>query len=678
MNTTPTPEYFGSVLARRLSRRDFLASGATAAAGIGLLGISEIASASPDTGAGNRVSQAVLRAIAPSKLDEIGLSPDLRYQFLIGAGDALFDDAPNLTSENLRSLEWLNQQGAEHQLRQFGTNNDALAFFAKHDDPDAGVLCVNHEYVQAELVFAGLPESGRERSRNRESWIKENPSAVRWMQHAHGVSVLEIKNTADGWQVQKGAPLTRRITAVTPMEIQGPARGHALMKTNDDPKGVRVLGTFANCAGGKTPWGTYLAAEENIDDYFGYSKTWEQSSNDERCKDAHRRFPMRERTVYGWDHIDPRFDLRHEPREAFRHGWIVEIDPLDPSSTPKKRTALGRFSHEGANTILCRDGRVAAYMGDDDKFEYVYKFVTRDQYNPADRNANRDLLDHGTLYVARFDESGEGEWLPLVHDESGPLSSKNGFVDQGDVVIKCRAAADILGATPMDRPEDVEPNPVTGRVYMALTKNGDRQAEKKIFNGREINLGPDAANPRFDNDYGHIIELIEDENDASSTRFRWELFLLAGDPRRQDSQFLTRHEQILAGEIGSGDCYYAGYTDASAVSPIACPDNLGFDPSGRLWVVTDSDGEVVANDGCFVVPTVGAERGKLIQVVSAPIGAEVCGCEFTPDGKTLFLAIQHPGSGGTVDSPVSHWPDGQGLPARSAVIAIRRENNDPL
>jgi uncharacterized protein len=684
MRDKTAPEYFGSILARRISRRELLSSsGIAATAGIAAFALPGAAAALSSMTAATRsqsspVASAVLQAIAPSKLDAIVLSPGLRHQLLIGAGDALFADERNLTTKDLATLEWLNEDGAQRQARQFGANNDALAFFVKPGEPDSAVLCVNHEYVQAELNFSGLPRSGRERAQGREAWIKAHPAAVTWMKNAHGVSVLELKKTADGWQVQKSAPLTRRITAATPMQIHGPARGHALMQTKDDPTGTRVLGTFANCAGGKTPWGTYLTAEENIEDYFGNAQTWAKSSEDERLKEAHRRLPARERSVYGWDHLEARFDVVREPREAFRHGWIVEIDPLDPTSTPKKRTALGRFSHEGASPILTRDGRVAAYMGDDDKFEYVYKFVTRDRYNAQDRRANLDLLDHGTLYVARFDESGEGEWLPLVYDEAGPLNSKTGFADQGDVVIKCRAAADILGATPMDRPEDVEPNPVTGHVYMALTKNSDRKNDQKMFNGREINLGPDAANPRPENDYGHIIELIEEDDDAASTRFRWNLFLLAGDPRRSDARFITQAEDLVAGDIGPADCYYAGFGDASAVSPIACPDNVGFDPSGRLWIVTDSGGSVVANDGCFVVPTSGPERGRLVQIASAPVGAEICGCEFTPDGQTLFLAIQHPGEGGSVDSPVSHWPDGNGLPARSAVIAISREDGQPL
>ena len=200
-----------------------------------------------------------------------------------------------------------------------------------------------------------------------------------------------------------------------------------------------------------------------------------------RCIDAHRRFPLRENSFYGWDAQDPRFDARAEPREALRFGWMVEIDPHDPHSVPRKRTSLGRFQHEGANTIVGKTGHVAAYMGDDEKFEYIYKFVTRDRFDAKNPAANRDLLDHGTLYCARFDADGKGEWLPLVHDENGPLNSRAGFANQGDIVIKVRAAADLLGATPMDRPEDVEPSPITGRIYIPCTKSEDRGVKDERF-----------------------------------------------------------------------------------------------------------------------------------------------------------------------------------------------------
>jgi hypothetical protein len=452
------------------------------------------------------------------------------------------------------------------------------------------------------------------------------------------------------------------------------------LRTQADPTGTRVLGTIANCAGGKTPWGTYLTAEENIDDYFGGAGSWAGGTDDFATLDAHARFPLTEASLYGWDHADPRFDVRREPREALRFGWIVEIDPQDPTAAPRKRTALGRFSHEGANTILARDGRVAVYMGDDEKFEYVYKFVTQQRFDPAHRAANRDLLDAGTLYAARFDADGTGTWLPLVHDEDGPLNARAGFRSQADVVIKCRAAADLLGATPMDRPEDIEPSPVTGRVYIACTKNGDRERHDRrdYYMNREIDLGADAANPRARNEFGHIIELIEAGDDAAATAFAWNIFMLAGDPRAPGTRLLTRAEDLRPGLPERGDTYFGGFGDAAQLSPIACPDNLGIDPAGRLWIVSDTDDRSLPNNGCFVVPTSGPDRGHLRQIASGPVGCEVCGCEFTPDGRTLFLSIQHPGEGGTVEAPRSDWPDRGGLPPRPSVVAITREDGEPL
>ena len=675
-------EIFDSILMRRLSRRDwFAATSATAFSALVAPGVVVAGGTLRRPRAPLAPGAAAPAAVAPGKQDALRLAPGHHYGLVARWGDSLWKDTPPLEAAQITRGELTAAGAAARQQRQFGTNCDALAYFPlQRGGSRRGVLCVNHEYVQAELTFAGLARSGAERARDRKEWIEAHPQAVAWMQAAHGVSILQITRSRRGWGYTPGHPLTRRITAATPMELMGPARGAPLLCTSADPSGTRVLGTFANCAGGKTPWGTYLTAEENIDDYFGHYRSWASGTDDFALLDAHARFPLGQQSLYGWEHADARFDMRSEPHEPLRHGWIVEIDPLDPQSTPKKRTALGRFSHEGANTILARDGRVATYMGDDDKFEYVYKFVSTQRFDPANRAANRDLLDSGTLYAARFNADGNGDWLPLVHDESGPLNRSAGFANQAEVLIKVRAAADRLGATPMDRPEDVEPNPVTGRVYIACTKNPDREREARLdyVTNREVDLGAAAANPRSRNDFGHIIELIEADDDASAIRFSWNVFLLAGNPQAPDGRLLTNQADLVAGSLQREDTYFAGYPDASQLSPIACPDNLGFDPSGRLWIVTDTEDKTLPNNGCFVVPTAGPDRGLLRQIASGPTGSEICGCEFTPDGRTLFLSIQHPGEGGTVNQPVSHWPDGGVSPARAAVVAIMRDDGEPL
>jgi len=677
-HSNPRLVSFAAVFEQRVSRRGFVAAaGGTAA--IAALGLGAAVPAAQ--GAARRAGDASdLPRLSPSREDALLLAAGHRYDLVARWGDALWSREPSLTAAGIREGALLAPAAAALQARRFGNNCDAIAYFPLDGRSSRrGLLCVNHEYVRPELVLPGLSSKGRRQA--LKAMIEANAGLVSTLQAAHGVSVLQVERSARGrWRFVPGAPATRRITANTPCDISGPARGAALLQTAADPAGIRALGTFANCAGGKTPWGTYLTAEENVDDYFGGATSWAAATDDAATVEAHRRFPLFEASVYGWDHSDPRFDLRRNPREPLRCGWIVEIDPRDPQSTPRKRTALGRFSHEGANTILARDGRVAAYMGDDDKFEYVYKFVTRDRFDPRTPDANRDLLDHGTLYVARFDADGGGAWLPLVPDENGPLNSAAGFHDQAEVVIKCRAAADRLGATPMDRPEDVEPSPVTGRVYIACTKNDSRErgSRRGMVSGREIDRGADAANPRLLNEFGHVIELTEDGDDAAATRFRWSVFLLAGDPSVQGSRFLTRTEELLPGRLERGDTYYAGFTDPSRVSPIACPDNLGFDPEGRLWIVSDADSALLGNNGCFVVPTSGPDRGLLRQIASGPVGCEICGCEFTPDGRTLFLSIQHPGEGGSVEAPISHWPDGGDLPPRSAIVAITRDDGREL
>ena len=592
-----------------------------------------------------------------------------RYNMIARWGDSLFKGTRDFDSRRLYADDWLNADAVTAQDHQFGTNADAVAYFPMREGRAArGLVCVNHEYVNADLMWPGLRGVGVP-ANVRAAWYSKHPHATAFMQAAHGVTVMQLTRDKDGWARDLSAPHNRRITANTPMEIMGPARAHPLMRTKADPTGTRVLGTFANCAAGKTPWGTYLTAEENVDDYF--------SLGNEPPADSHRRFPLRKYSFYGWDAQDQRFDVAKEPNEFFRFGWMVEIDPHDPKSVPRKRTALGRFQHEGANTIVTKSGHVAAYMGDDEKFEYIYKFVTRDRFDPKNPVANRDLLDSGTLYVARFDADGTGVWLPIVHDEKGPINSGAGFANQGDVVINVRAAADLLGATPMDRPEDVEPSPITGRIYIACTKSEDRGVtDDKIWFGREPDTGVNAANPRPDNRSGHIIEITEDGDDGAATRFTWNVFLLAGNP--ESGRYIVSASEVASGKLAPQDTYFAGYAKPAELSQVHCPDNLGIDPQGRLWIVTDSDGRGMPNNGCFVMETAGPQRGLLKQLASGPLGCEVCGCEFTPDGQTLFLSIQHPGEGGTLDHPRSHWPDGPGFPARAALLAVERKDGGPV
>jgi secreted PhoX family phosphatase len=661
MTRSDTPT-FADILARRITRRRLLQAAASlaplAAAGGGLLAADDVRA--------NGYRGWSFEPIAGSAADEIVLPKGYTYDIIARWGESLWSSTPDLDATKLAAGVLFEPEAAARQARQFGQNCDAVQYFPLDRSSSRGILCVNNEYTDDALMFPGHPGFvGAVRGLGSD-YVRQHPGLVAVAKAAQGVSIIEIERQRGRWRMVKHSRFNRRITAQTPIEISGPARGSALMRTRDDPKGVRVLGTFGNCAGGRTPWGTYLTAEENIQDYFGHLA--EIEARDDSLREAHRRFRMwKSHSLYGWEVVDPRFDLRANPCEPFRFGWIVEIDPHDPTRPLVKRTALGRFAHESASPIVAHDGRVAVYMGDDDKFEYVYKFVSVDRFDPKNPQANRNLLDRGTLYVARFEASGKGRWLPLVFDPKGPLNAAAGFADQAQVLIKARAAADILGATPMDRPEDVEVNPVTGRIYVPCTRNERRAAEgtRLVYAGREIDAGPDAANPRPDNRFGHIIEIREAQDDHTSEEFSWEVFLLAGDPSGE--KLITDLDHVK-----QDSAYYAGYGKPEQLSPIGSPDNIGFDSAGNLWVVTDGPQPSGGNDGCWMCPTTGPERGRLQQFMSGPKGAEICGCQFSDDGETFFLSIQHPGEGGSVTEPVSHWPDGPGMQPRSSVIAITR------
>ncbi|MGA0570788.1 PhoX family protein [Variovorax sp. VNK109] len=522
---------------------------------------------------------------------------------------------------------------AAEQEAQMGMHHDGIHYFAINGS-QSGLLVMNHEYTDDGLLHAD----------GMKTWSAEK---VRKAQAAHGVAVIEVELKDNQWQVVQPSPWARRITARTPMTVTGPAAGHAMMKTAADTSGRTVLGTFNNCGSGITPWGTYLTCEENFINYFKGPDT----------PNAHEaRWGLRkgDPAGYRWHEHDERFDASRHPNEPNRHGWVVEIDPMNPSSTPMKRTALGRAAHEGATVAVTRDQRAVIYMGEDSRFEYIYKFVSRDAIKPGGARANAELLIHGTLYVARFEANGQGQWLPLVHGQ-GPLTAANGFADQGEVLIKSRQASDLLGATKMDRPEWTAVDQARGEVYCTLTNNSSRTADGKN--------GVDGANPRANNTQGNIIRWRE-QGDFHGERFVWNHFVMAGDPS------LARAD--AKGNI-KGDMF-------------SCPDGLWVDGRGVLWIQTDMStsamgkGDLV-NMGHNVMLAADTQTGEIRRFLSGPAGCEVTGVTSTPDLKTLFVNIQHPGespserSDPTKPKAISTWPDGPtGGRPRSATVVIRRKD----
>jgi secreted PhoX family phosphatase len=468
--------------------------------------------------------------------------------------------------------------------------------------------------------------------------------------------VIEITRRGGKWEVVADSKYARRITADTEMRISGPAAGHALLTTSADPAGTAVRGMLNNCAGGITPWGTWLTCEENFNGYFWGKAAAEPLTDEAR---ALRRYGA-PGEWYAWGKFYDRFDVEKEPHEVNRFGWVVEIDPFDPASTPIKRTAMGRFKHEGAGNIINGDGRFVVYQGDDERFDYIYRFVTEAKVDLESRANNKDLLDRGTLSVARFNADGTGEWRPLVHGEGPWLSERFGFKDQGDVLIHTRLAADLVGATKMDRPEDVEVSPKTGKVYVMLTFNEKRKPEQV-----------DAANPRAGNRFGHIIEITPDGGDHAAPTFKWEILVKCGDPRVADVG-------ASFNPLTTNDGWFA------------MPDNCAIDALGRLWVATDGNSPAKTGraDGIWAVETEGARRGTSRCFFQVPRGAEMCGPFFTPDMETLFVAVQHPGESAdddpnappaTFDHPATRWPDfADGVPPRPSVVAITRKGGGKI
>lgn len=564
-------------------------------------------------------------------LDEVVVPEGYRAEVFYRWGDPVSDGPVfNMDASN----------SAAEQALQAGMHHDAIHFYSLPADSansDHGLLVMNHEYLDLDVIHTDGSHTHAPETYTADKVAKE--------QNAHGVSLIEVKRDNGQWQIVRPSKYARRLTANSEMKISGPTAGHELMKTHADPDGKNVLGTLNNCANGKTPWGTYLTCEENFHYYFVFDPKHPRDAETER---RWKRYKLGF-SYYGWQQFDSRFDLDKEPNEANRFGWVVEFDPYDPQSIPVKRTALGRFAHENVAIKVAADNRIACYSGDDARFEYIYKFVTRDSWDGTPGAHHGKLLDEGVLFVARFDDEGIGVWLPLIYGQNG-LIPENGFSDQGDVLIHARAAADQLGATKMDRPEWITVHPETGEVFVSLTNNSERS---------ETN----PANPRQPNLYGHLLRF--NEVDATSTEFTWEVFVLAGG---------EEHGATINGDI------------------FANPDGLMIDQRGLLWVQTDISSSKM-NEGEFAqfgnnqMLAVNPATGETRRFLTGPVGCEVTGVTMTPDMKTMWVNIQHPGEmpavlekRGIVKSPqnpsaASNWPDHlpNGRP-RSATVLITKED----
>ncbi|MFO0012186.1 MAG: PhoX family protein [Planctomycetota bacterium] len=580
------------------------------------------------------------RGIPPSSSDTVVVPDGYVAEVLYRWGDPIDGQSPVFLKDASNS--------AADQERQAGMGHDGMEYFAiPGQDPNRrGLLAVNHEYTDQILLFrdglAPLPPEPMPKEKVRKSMA------------SHGVSIVEIERSEKGnWSVVP-SKRARRITAYTPVRISGPATSKI---------GTSALGTVNNCAAGRTPWQTYLTCEENFQGIFGTNDVAFQPSASQKAYGLDRygffyKIDGNKVPGYRWWEQEPRFDLSRPDNDSERFGYVVEIDPMDPNSVPVKRTALGRFRHENAELTIAPNGRVAVYMGDDEMDQFVYKFVSEGKYDPNGTQGQGvrlgdGIFDRGKLYVARFDADGSGVWLELAPGRNNIPAKQSAGDSQGfdaaDICIRTREAAKMAGATPMDRPEWISIHPTSREVYVSLTNNKSRHAA-------------DAANPRANNVYGHIVRWEEDNNDPTAERFRWQVFLFGGNPTHEDPAYRSNAQ---------GDFF-------------ACPDGLKFDPSGILWIQTDMSSSVMGKPGFVEIghnmmlaadPATGATR----RFLTGPRGCEITGMAMTPDRKTMFVNIQHPGEpADDLNDPaepmkVSQWPDGpDGGRPRSATVVIRK------
>ncbi|MBW6417362.1 PhoX family phosphatase [Celeribacter sp. PS-C1] len=601
----PNTNDFDAVVERAISRRGFL--GGALAFGSGALAMGAAGLMSSTTAARAESMGFAFKPIDIATDFDIHVPEGYQWKVLVRWGDALFSEA-----EGAYSAE--TGVSVDMSDKVFGENTDGMETFV---DGDKTILAINSEYVNPKInlpaVSEGMPQTADE---------------VTLLKNMQGVTVMEVADNGEGYAVVVDSPYNRRITHETQMTMDGPAAGSDLVKTNADPEGMSPKGTMNNCGSGKTLWGTYLTCEENFNGYFGATGEYTET-------EGHTRYGIGGEGRYAYEKFDPRYDLSQEPNEPNRHGWVTEINPLDPASTPVKHTALGRFKHENAEMVQAADGRVVVYMGDDERGEFMYKFVSNGTWTEG--GSTEGLLSDGTLYVAKFNDDMTGEWLTLTPETTG--------MSMEEILVFSRMAGSKVGATTMDRPEWIAANPLKAEAYCALTNNKNR--------GVKPNAGGDATpasgpNPRETNNYGQIVRWRPEGEDHGADSFAWDLYVMAGNPDVYDNA-------------------YAGSENVNAGNMFNSPDGMAFSSDGYLWIQTDGDD---SNEGEFAgqgnnqMLVGNTETGEIARFLTAPNGAEVTGLTWSADKKVAFVGIQHPGGS---------WPDGNGKP-RSSVIAVWRED----
>ncbi len=618
----PRPEVhdFDRVVDAAISRRGFLGGSLAFGSGAAVFGTSMLKGSTALADAhGTRFP---FTPIAAQTDGTVHVPEGYTWDVVVRWGDPMFSDAAGAFDPEAGV-------SVEMSDRVFGENTDGMELF---NVDGREILVVNSEYANRET---NLPHT--------EEGTPGSLDDVRILQNMQGVSVMELADGDNGWGVVVDSPYNRRITHNSPMTFDGPAAGHELLQTAADPASMNSLGTMNNCGSGRTPWGTYLTCEENFNGYFG-NTTGSHDGLSETHRAGFARYGVGT-DGWGYDyHLwDERFDVSVNPNEPHRVGYIVEIDPADPDSTPVKHTALGRFKHENAAYAIANDGRFVVYMGDDERGEYMYKWVSRDPY--VEGGDTSTLMVEGTLYAAVFNDDQSGEWMPLLPETTG--------MTLPEIAIFTRMAGSAVNATTMDRPEWVAVNSTAPEAYCCLTNNSRRGLINDDGTVR-TNAGGEpmvanAPNPRDVNRYGQIVRWRPAGGDHGASRFTWDLYVMVGNP--------TVHGGV-----------YGGSANMNAGNLFNSPDGMQIDRNGTVWIQTDGSDD---NEGDFAgmgnnqMLAGDPVTGEIVRFLTGPTGCEVTGLTWSSDFRTMFVGIQHPGA---------PFPDGEGVLPRSSIVAVRRED----